>query len=235
MKSKFTKEDSMAYSTSKVQRLFPILFMMVLLLFVVPGGVRKIYAQDEDYRTYLPKVLSGCQSEITYQPPYDREIEVSTLEAINYQRSINGGLKPLVMSTSLVQIARYHSEDMASNDFFAHQGSSGEDPWTRYDWICEEFSWKGEIIAVGYGDVESVINGWMNSQGHRDLILKPEFTHAGVGYIYVPDSEWGFYWTVDFGTNVSSDNSSLTSVCPLTPSNETFNSTEGGIGVTLCE
>ena len=51
----------------------------------------------------------------------------------------------------------------------------------------------GENIAMGYSSAQKVMQGWMNSSGHRANILNPSFTQIGVGY--VAD---GHYWTQQF-------------------------------------
>ena len=39
----------------------------------------------------------------------------------------------------------------------------------------------GENIAYGYATPQQVVNGWMNSEGHRKNILSASFTGIGVG------------------------------------------------------
>ena len=51
----------------------------------------------------------------------------------------------------------------------------------------------GENIAMGYPTPQSVVDGWMNSEGHRKNILNPAFTVIGVGYV-----SDGKYWTQMF-------------------------------------
>ena len=45
----------------------------------------------------------------------------------------------------------------------------------------------GENIAMGYPNAETVMNGWMNSPGHRTNILNPNYTHIVIGGV---DSRW---------------------------------------------
>ena len=51
----------------------------------------------------------------------------------------------------------------------------------------------GENIAWGQRSPEEVMNGWMNSSGHRANILNPNFKNIGVAY-YV-GSNGRTYWT----------------------------------------
>jgi len=43
------------------------------------------------------------------------------------------------------------------------------------------YSAAAENIAAGYATAADVMNGWMNSQGHRDNILNANFTEIGIG------------------------------------------------------
>ena len=42
----------------------------------------------------------------------------------------------------------------------------------------------GENIAAGQKTPAQVVRAWMNSEGHRNNILNPDFTQIGVGYTY---------------------------------------------------
>jgi hypothetical protein len=57
----------------------------------------------------------------------------------------------------------------------------------------------GENIAAGYGTPDSVMNGWMNSTGHRNNILSTGSWEIGVGYATQSGSTYTRYWTQDFG------------------------------------
>ncbi|MBQ3069552.1 MAG: hypothetical protein IJD01_06365 [Clostridia bacterium] len=45
----------------------------------------------------------------------------------------------------------------------------------------------GENIAIGYSCPAEVMNGWMNSKGHRNNILNPNFHYVIVGCIDLPE------------------------------------------------
>jgi uncharacterized protein YkwD len=65
---------------------------------------------------------------------------------------------------------------------------------------CVSGAWHpgiGENIACGQRSAAEVVEGWMNSPGHRANILKPDFTHIGVGY--ATGGRAGTYWTQLFG------------------------------------
>jgi uncharacterized protein YkwD len=54
----------------------------------------------------------------------------------------------------------------------------------------------GENIAMGQDSAEQVMNDWMNSQGHRENILNPNFKKIGVGIHKGADGR--LYWAQMF-------------------------------------
>lgn len=55
------------------------------------------------------------------------------------------------------------------------------------------FKAAAETIAIGLRTDEEVIKGWMETPGHRENILTPEYTHIGIGY-----DKNGNCWTQQF-------------------------------------
>jgi uncharacterized protein YkwD len=78
------------------------------------------------FALFLPSVTMDCVDKIAIQPSYDDSNEDEILSLLNNQRKENGELVPLTMNGSLVQIARFHSIDMAVNNITTHSGSAGE-------------------------------------------------------------------------------------------------------------
>ena len=99
---------------------------------------------------------------------------------------------PLLWNLDLNDASRFHSDDMYLNDHFSHTSSDG----TSFDQRLDRFyqgGMIGENIAWNYPDMWStVIEGWMCSSGHRENIMRPEFTELGTGVV-------GPYSTQDFG------------------------------------
>jgi uncharacterized protein YkwD len=63
------------------------------------------------------------------------------------------------------------------------------------------FSSAGENVAYGFGDAAAVMSGWMNSEGHRQNILNPNYKEIGIGYAQGADGRP--YWTQDFGASLT--------------------------------
>ena len=114
---------------------------------------------------------------------------------VNEERK-KAGLPELFYDVSLQSAARQHSQEMLKLDYFSHLSPTGglKNPSDRVyrsglsDYVV------GENIAVHSLDVsaekvaEQLMEQWMNSPGHRANILRPEFTHIGIGVISFKDS-----------------------------------------------
>ena len=71
---------------------------------------------------------------------------------------------------------------MAVRAFYSHTSPEGGQPWDRAAAAGSTRRSIGENIACGQRSAAEVVEGWMNSPGHRANILKPGFTHIGVGF-----------------------------------------------------
>lgn len=104
------------------------------------------------------------------------------VELTNARRAEHG-LKPLELNDGLCKSAQGHAEDMYKNNYFSHTSPDGRNVKDRVEECTKEFSgYIGENIAYGYPTPEAVVEGWMDSQGHRENILNTDYTHIGVGY-----------------------------------------------------
>ena len=106
---------------------------------------------------------------------------------------VENGLKPLMANWELSRIARYKSEDMSNNRYFSHTSPTYGTPFQMIKAFGLSYRSAGENIAYGYGVPAAVVNGWMNSSGHRANILNASYTQIGVGYCAS-----GNYWTQMF-------------------------------------
>ena len=115
--------------------------------------------------------------------------EYAVVELVNQQRAAYG-LQPLTISAELCQKARMKSQDMAKNHYFDHNSPTYGSPFDMMRALGISYRTAGENIAMGYSTPQAVMQGWMNSEGHRANILNASFTTIGVGYVAN-----GNYWT----------------------------------------
>lgn len=124
-----------------------------------------------------------------------KNVEEEVLTLVNQERS-KIGLKPLQMDWELSRVARMKSQDMAQKNYFSHTSPTYGSPFDMMKHFGIKFRTAGENIATGQRTPEEVMESWMNSQGHRENILKPDFTHIGVGYYR--GGNYGTMWTQMF-------------------------------------
>lgn len=118
--------------------------------------------------------------------------EAEVIRLVNNIRQQNN-LQPLTANWELSRVARYKSQDMLDNGYFSHTSPTYGSPFQMITAFGLSYRTAGENIAKGYASPQAVVNGWMNSSGHRANILNASYTQIGVGY--VPQ---GNYWTQMF-------------------------------------
>jgi uncharacterized protein YkwD/uncharacterized membrane protein required for colicin V production len=111
----------------------------------------------------------------------DAVAELQMFDLVNEERTA-AGLKALTWDDRLVPVARRHSEEMFRLKYFAHQSPVSGSPFDRLKAAGIAYSRAGENLA--YAQSVSVAHrGLMQSQGHRENILRPEFTRIAIGVI----------------------------------------------------
>jgi uncharacterized protein YkwD len=122
--------------------------------------------------------------------PYEKQL----ISLINKQRA-KRHLAALRINPKLMASSRAHSAEMASCKYFAHESANGEAFSVRI--VNHGYSragyrtWKtGENLYWGAGLYSSpylVVQGWMKSPSHRQVILTKTFRDIGVGAIVAED------------------------------------------------
>jgi len=136
-------------------------------------------------------------------------IETEMILLTNREREQHG-LKPLQRNEVLMRSALLHTLDMAENRFISHTGSDGSTLATRALHAgTTRWAILGENVACGQQSAVEVVQGWMNSPGHRANILHEQYEEIGVAYInglvMATDGTWvkAGYWTQHFGAQWS--------------------------------
>ena len=147
-----------------------------------------------------------AESERFDGPSLEKEIH----QLINAER-IKRRIPELIWDEQIAVIARDHSEDMASNDYFSHDNLHGESPTDRGNrsgYPCRK-SLGGGVFSYGLAEniwlgweyssytywaggsrydwmsqsqlARQAVSSWMNSTGHRENILEPQYDRSGIG------------------------------------------------------
>ena len=148
---------------------------------------------------------------VNEKPEIDKLQLEHQIHFLTNQHRIDHGLSPLGWDDDLANVARHHSKDMASRNYFSHETPEGKNPTDRglskgYD--CEKIV--GNLIYRGiaenifqnnlydkvwyingiptsyeWNDLDAIatstVTGWMESPGHRENILTATYNKEGVG------------------------------------------------------
>lgn len=79
------------------------------------------------------------------------------------------------------EVAFMHSKDMAENNYFSHDSLDGRGLKERLAVKDIFYLSAGENIAAQYPDAPAAMEGWLNSEGHREALLNDAYTHLGAG------------------------------------------------------
>ncbi|GGK50860.1 hypothetical protein Ppa06_08680 [Planomonospora parontospora subsp. parontospora] len=124
--------------------------------------------------------------------------ENEVVRLTNVERA-KGGCAPLKHDPQLRQSAYGHSADMAAKGYFDHKSQDGRSFMDR----IRGAGFTGgrafaENIAWGYPNPAAVVNGWMNSSGHKANIMNCGYNLIGVGA--AKNAQGQIYWTQNFAT-----------------------------------
>ena len=139
---------------------------------------------DDPNLIYPGQLLQIPQLDST-EASYESEV----IRLVNEVRRKNG-LHPLSANWELSRVARYKSQDMRDRGYFSHTSPTYGSPFQMITAFGLSYRTAGENIARGYASPQAVVDGWMNSSGHRANILNASYTQIGVGYV-----SGGNYWT----------------------------------------
>jgi len=126
----------------------------------------------------------------------NQDTQTMNIQIFNLTNGIRkeNGLAELQYSEGLIKAGENHAKDMIALGYFTHNREGK----TFYDFVDElgiKYVGVGENIAFGYRTAQDVVNGWMDSPGHKANMLG-DYTHFGVGAI--KDSQGRYYYSEYF-------------------------------------
>jgi uncharacterized protein YkwD len=134
------------------------------------------------YFTIKPGSTERVVLEIeTQELSIDEASEKEMFELINEERE-TVGLNKLSLGPEIVLVARAHATDMWERKYFGHISPEGNDAGDRLTKVEIQYDYAGENLALA-PTVSTAHVGLMNSEGHKENILEPEYNKVGVGVI----------------------------------------------------
>lgn len=150
------------------------------------------YDDDEDYYD----VDDDYTDEDSVQEETEAQAAVSEYAAevaniVNQYRA-EAGLSPLTLSPSLCEACDIRSEELLTS--FSHTRPDGQSCFTIFADLDISCCRSGENIAAGQATPQDVMNTWMNSEGHKNNIMNPNFGKIGIAYCYDENAPYHHYW-----------------------------------------
>lgn len=132
---------------------------------------------------------NGCAHSSDLPDPNRKSKLIAAVTCLlNHERTTRG-LPPLERDGTLERAAQKHAEDMGRRQFSAHENPSGLTPDQRMRRAGFDGTSTGENIHWGVGSNATparIMRDWMESPGHRENILRPNFRRVGVGVASEP-------------------------------------------------
>lgn len=110
---------------------------------------------------------------------YATSMSIGELLAATNQSRAAAGLGALALNAKLNSGAQAKANDMISKNYWSHNAPDGTQPWQFFTGHGYKYQKAGENLAYGFDTSGQVIDGWMNSAGHRANILG---TYKDVGF-----------------------------------------------------
>jgi len=105
---------------------------------------------------------------------------ISLLQATNNNRA-KAGDHDVTLNGQLAAAAQAKADDMAKRNYWSHVTPDGKQPAEFVEQAGYAYTVTGENLAYGFNSSQAVINGWMNSQSHKENLLNPAYTDVGFG------------------------------------------------------
>lgn len=185
----------------KTRELLGVCVVILICMWAMGQSACEAYASDEDSMMTIERYEGSDDSNmqtdsidvnvngattVSGAKCYSMAFEV--LGLVNQRRAENG-LSALTMDADLLEAAMLRAAEITVS--FSHTRPDGEDCFT-----VSSKCW-GENIAMGYTSATSVMEGWMNSSGHRANILRGSYETIGIGCFYYDGM---YYWSQNFGS-----------------------------------
>ena len=117
--------------------------------------------------------------------------ESAMVSALNADRT-SRGLVPVRVDSRLMEIARARSDDMVAKDYFSHTQPDGQKVFDILNDRNVTWYGAGEIIAWNSNSMDSTVSAanrdWMESPGHKAIIVSTTYNYVGVGLAIDPVS-----------------------------------------------
>jgi hypothetical protein len=114
---------------------------------------------------------------------YATDINAANLLTLTNQQRASAGLPTLHYDSRLATSAGLKAANMYSENYWAHVSPSGIQPWYWFGQAGYAYTYAGENLAKDFDTSAGVMDGWMNSPGHRANILNANYVDVGFAVV----------------------------------------------------
>lgn len=105
--------------------------------------------------------------------------DIYSLWALTNVERAKRSLPALVLDERLNKSAEAKCQDMVKRDYWDHDTPDGAETWVFIKDQGVHYQSAGENLAYGFAHSSAVVQGWMNSEGHRANIIRSAYTNVG--------------------------------------------------------
>lgn len=127
-------------------------------------------------------------------PPKEIDFRKALSDLNAYRAS--KGLSALKYNEKLNQASHVHVADLAQAGIISHTGTDGSGHGDRIQRQGYYFSIAAENVATGQMSWEDAFEGWQNSPGHNENLLRDDVTEFGLAMVYEPTTKYSTYWAM---------------------------------------
>lgn len=139
-------------------------------------GDRRVVVEGEESIALTPAAPGDLH--------HDEEAAAEVFDLLNRAR-LDAGVDPLAWSPALVLVAQGHAAEMYLEGYFSHRSPVTGTVGDRLEAAGITYRVAGENLALAATPTE-VHAGLMDSPGHRENILRSEFSRVGVAVVAGP-------------------------------------------------
>ena len=156
-----------------MKAIYKVAIISVSILLLLGVGTFAVYATRPQLVAVTPAVIEQVS------PPTVNEL----LTLVNAERA-KVNVAPLAIDERLNKSAQQKSDDMATNNYFAHVDKNGRHGYDiAHEYAPDICMNPSENLRLN-GDINSssaVVDGWMSSPAHRAALLDQKITYTGFG------------------------------------------------------
>jgi uncharacterized protein YkwD len=127
-------------------------------------------------------------------PPEPLDLSVALVELNIYRAEY--GLQPLRLNEKLNKASELHAKDLAQAGIISHTGTDGSGHGDRVQRQGYYFTIAAENVATGQKSWDDVFQGWKDSPGHNENLLRDDVTDFGIALVYEPKTTYSTYWAM---------------------------------------